>query len=78
MLQQFHNIKNQHQKKYLALYSKYLQLQKLFNSRPSRAEDVTKIKQLTTLKDKINYEMQTCQKKVQTANEIVRYLNMQL
>ena len=50
----------------------------MFSERPSRAEDLSKIKELIDERSKLNLEIQQAQKKVAGANEIVKYLNLQL
>jgi hypothetical protein len=39
-------------------------------------EDLTKIKELINLQSKRDIEIQSYQKKMETANEIVKYLNL--
>lgn len=39
-------------------------------------EDLTKIKELINMQTKMDIEIQSYQKKMETANEIVKYLNL--
>jgi len=41
-------------------------------------EDLTKIKELTNMQMKLDIEIQSYQKKMETANEIVKYLHLEL
>ena len=41
-------------------------------------EDLTKIKELINMQTKMDIEIQSYQKKMETANEIVKYLNLEL
>ena len=61
-----------------SLNRKYQELEHLFQERPSRAEDLSKIKDLTEEKSKMDLEMKEFRKKVKEANDIVRYLSLEL
>ena len=78
MQEEFQELCRHHNKRYQLLLDRYNQLEKMFAERPSRAEDVTKIKELINLKSLMDKEIQNYQKNMNTANEIVRYLNMEL
>lgn len=78
MYREFSEMRQCHEEEVYSLTYKYAELEKLFEERPSREEDLSKIKELIEEKTKMNAEVKICQKKVKEANEIVRYLNLEL
>ena len=78
MMKQFEEMKRQHQNRYSLLEKKYNELEYLFDERPSRGEDVAAIRNLQNQKEKMDIQVKSFQKKAQTANEIVKYLNLEL
>lgn len=75
---EFQALRDHHQGLVNALNKKYTELETLFEERPSRMEDLTKIKELINMQTKLDIEIQSYQKKMETANEIVKYLNLEL
>ena len=47
---------------------KYIELETLFGDRPSRDDDIATIKNLQKMKDKMDFEVKSYQKKAETAN----------
>lgn len=78
MYLEFQLMKEEHLKQCASLEGKIKELELLFSDRPSRAEDVSKIKELTNMKTQLDNEIKTYHKKMETANEIVKYLNLEL
>ena len=68
MYSEFEILRQQHIYDRQSLLKKYNELQKLFEERPSRAEDLTKIKELINMQTKMDIEIQSYQKKMETAN----------
>lgn len=69
-------MKENHANEYRSLERKYKELEEIFSVRPSRPEDVTKIKELISIQTKLDQEIIIYHKKMETANEIVKYLNL--
>lgn len=69
-------MKEHHKNEYESLERKYKELETLLSDRPSRVEDVTKIKELINIQTKLDQEITIYHKKMETANEIVKYLNL--
>lgn len=69
-------MKENHKNAYENLERKYKELETLLSDRPSRVEDVTKIKELINIQTKLDQEITIYHKKMETANEIVKYLNL--
>ena len=78
MYEEFTELKDSHELEMNKLTKKYKELETLFEERPSRVEDLSKIKALIEEKEKMGQEIQKCQKKITSANEVVKYLNLEL
>lgn len=78
MFREFNAMKENHKNEYESLERKYKELETLLSDRPSRVEDVTKIKELINIQTKLDQEITIYHKKMETANEIVKYLNLKL
>lgn len=76
MFREFNAMKENHKNEYESLERKYKELETLLSDRPSRVEDVTKIKELINIQTKLDQEITIYHKKMETANEIVKYLNL--
>jgi hypothetical protein len=57
-----------HEQAMRVLNKKYSELEILFEERPSRMEDLTKIKELINMQSLKDFEIQSYQKKMETAN----------
>ena len=64
LFQEFEKMKEAHNRQMNSICLKYTELQTLFEERPSREEDLNKIKELLNVKDIMNDEVKKCQKKV--------------
>lgn len=76
MFIEFNKMRENHKNGYENLERKYKELETLLSDRPSRVEDVTKIKELINIQTKLDQEITIYHKKMETANEIVKYLNL--
>ncbi len=78
MYEKFNQLKEFHEEEMARIQKKYYELEKIFAERPSRAEDLSKIKELIEIKEMMDIEVSTYHKRVEHANQIVKYLNMEL
>lgn len=78
LYEEFQLLSSTHQKDYTKLMFRYNELEQLYEKRPSRPEDIQRIKELRSIQAKLEGDIVIYNRKLDTANEIVEYLNREL
>lgn len=78
MKKEFEILLNAHRDRIEELRFEYRELERLFNQRPSRPDDIRHIKLLMKEIDHFRKQLSDAEVKVLHANEIVKYLQLEL